>query len=115
MKMKINLPDELYFKILTACNNDNIPINEFIVGLFERHLNLQQSYNDLTQDKLDYFTSCLHQTIDEIVQGQIDLSESDEGTDVDKKMIEVLTIIFARATRDRMIMSECIDSFFNHE
>lgn len=113
--MKINLPDELYFKILTVCNNDNIPIDEFIVGLFEKYLNLQQSYNDLTQNKLDYFTSCLHQTIDEIIQGQIDLTESDEGTDIDKKMIQVLTIIFARATRDRMIMSECVDSFFNHE
>lgn len=110
--MKINLPDELYFGVMQICNDDDIAIDDFVQGLFERYLNLQQSYNELPQSKIDYFTSCLHQTIDEIMQSQKDLSVSDDGTDVDKKMIDILNVIFARATRDKMIMSECVDLFF---
>lgn len=110
--MKINLPDELYFGVMQICNDEGVAINDFVQGLFERYLNLQQSYNELPQSKIDYFTSCLHQTIDEIMQSQKDLSVSDEGTDVDKRMIDILNVIFARATRDKMIMSECVGLFF---
>lgn len=110
--MKIEIPERLYFRILQECNNNEINIEDYISGLFEKYLNLQTSYEKLTQKELDYFIQCLHFTIEEILLSQKDLAESEEGTEVDKKMVDILNVIFARATRDKTIINECIDIFY---
>lgn len=113
--MKIEIPERVYFRIMQEANNQNKSVNEFISGLFERFMNIETTYENVSQDDLELFTGALHSTIDEIIDSQNDLANSDEGTNMDLIMIHVLEIIFARATRDKLIMAECLEYFLKEK
>lgn len=113
--MKIEIPERVYFRIMQEANNQNKSVNEFVSGLFERFMNLETTYENVSQDDLELFTNELHLIIDEIIDSQEDLAKSDEGNDMDLIMVHILEIMFARATRDKLIMAECLEYFLKEK
>lgn len=110
--MKIEIPDELYYKLLQDSMKNKRSINEQLQKVFERYMNLDIVYENLNDEQINTFRDILHSTIEEILISQKDLAESDEGSELDLKMMDVLNILLARATRDKDIMSECMEEFF---
>ena len=109
--MKLEISEDLYFSLLKTANGLNMSVNEHILTMQEKYANTEQDFLVTSQVMLDNFRAVLFMTIQEILDSQKNLANSDEGTPEDMAMVEVLNVLFARATRDNMIVQECLDIF----
>lgn len=110
--MKIEIDEQLYFNLLKKANDRNISIQEHISRMNDRYTDMVYSNPAYTQKELDQFNDWLNFTLDETIDAQIDLVDSDVGTWIDKRMIDVLKVMFGRATRDKEIYNEMIRAFY---
>lgn len=110
--MKLEMPDELYFELAQTANSIGITPVEHISKMQQFYSNTVRTYEMVTQEELDYFKNVLHMTIAETLVAQEDLANSDEGTEADRKMVDVLNILFARATRDYALVCELLKEFY---
>lgn len=112
INMKIEIDEQLYFNLLKKANDRNISIQEHISRMNDRYTDMVYSNPAYTQKELDQFNDWLNFTLDETIDAQIDLVDSDVGTWIDKRMIDVLKVMFGRATRDKEIYNEMIRAFY---
>lgn len=111
--MKVELSEELYLDLLKSANERGKTVEKHISGMQELYNNNVRAYEDVTQEQLDHFKRCLHFTIDELMVSQQDMANSDEGTEIDRKMVDVLNVLFGRATNDYMIVTELLKIFYD--
>ena len=110
--MKLEIPESLYFELAKAANEKGRSIAEHIGLMNQRYNDVEKSFEGFTQREVDYFTGVLFNTLDEILTSQEELARSDERTEADARMTEILNVLFGRATRDRDIFNEIIEMFF---
>lgn len=110
--VKLDIDEEAYFKLIKSANNNNMSVGKHIETMQAKFTNIEQTFDDFTQLEVDHFKVVLFHQISEILESQKELAKSNEGTIDDKIMVDVLNILFARATRDKLIFNELCNEYY---
>ena len=110
--IKIEISEEQYFRLLKTANENNMTVAQHIESMQSRFTDIEQTFEEFTQLEIDNFKTTLFHTISEILDSQEELAKSNEGTIDDKIMVDILNILFGRATRDKMIYSEVCNKYY---
>lgn len=110
--MWVEISEEQYFRLVKSANERNISVEKHIESMQAKFTDIEQTFMNFNQEEIDHFKLVLQATISEIIQSQEDLANSDEGTMTDKVMVDILNILFGRATRNKMIFAELCGKYY---
>jgi len=110
--VKLDIDEEAYFKLIKSANDNNMSVGKHIETMQAKFTNIEQTFDDFTQLEVDHFKVVLFHQISEILESQEELAKSNEGTVDDKIMVDILNILFGRATRDKVIYSEMCNKYY---
>jgi hypothetical protein len=109
---KLELSEEQFFRLAKTANDNNMTVAQHIESMQSAFTNIHQTFEEFSQLEIENFKNTLFNTISEILDSQEELARSDDGTIDDKIMVDVLNILFGRATRDRLIFSEMCNKYY---
>lgn len=110
--VKLDIDEETYFKLIKSANNNDMTVGKHIETMQAKFTNIEQTFDDFTQLEVDHFKLVLFHQISEILESQEELANSNEGTIDDEIMIEILNLLFARTTRDKLIFNEMCSKYY---